>query len=102
MLWCHARHRIKDSPAFESYLSTADPEKLAELFLYLRNLFAFLPQEELDVFLNSSERMQIYYIIARLSGEIGLKARADLIRQTASDVHAGHPCNEAAILDLLK
>jgi len=102
VLWCHARHRVKDSPAFESYLSTADPEKLAELFLYLRNLFAFLPQEELDVFLNSSERMQIYYIIARLSGEIGLKARADLIRQTESDVHAGHPCNEEAILDLLK
>lgn len=102
VLWCHARHRVKDSPAFESYLSTADPEKLAELFLYLRNLFAFLPQEELDVFLNSSERMQIYYIIARLSGEIGLKARADLIRQTESDVHARHPCNEEAILDLLK
>ena len=79
----------------------ADPERLAQLFLYLRDLFIHLPQEELEIFLNSSERIQIYYIIARLSGELGLKERANLIRQAYSVVAAPPPYNNEAIFKLL-
>ena len=101
LLWCHAKHRLKDSPSFEQYLNTTDPGQLAQLFLYLRDLFIYLPQEELEVFLNSSERMQIYYIIARLSGELGLKERASLIRQASTVVSVQPPYNDAAIFKLL-
>lgn len=100
LLWCHAKHKVKNSPAFEDYLNTADPERLVQLFLYLRDLFAFLPQAERTVFLNSSERLQIYYIIARLSGELGLKERANLVRQTYKAVHSEPAYTEEAVLDL--
>jgi len=87
LLWCHAKHQIKDSPSFEQYLNTTDPEQLAQLFLYLRDLAAYLPQEELEIFLNSSERIQIYYIIARLSGELGLKEQVThMTAQEAADL----------------
>ncbi|MGP1445477.1 tetratricopeptide repeat protein [Treponema sp.] len=102
LLWCHAKHRVKESPALENYLNTADPEKLAQLFLYLRNLFDFLPEEELSVFLNSSERMQICYIIARLSGELGLKDRAEILQQTGTARNAAPPYTADAICGLLK
>lgn len=101
LLWCHAKHQVKDSPSFEEYLNTADPERLAQLFLYLRDLFTYLPQEELEIFLNSSERIQIYYIIARLSGELGLKEHANLIQQAYSVVTAQPPYNDEAIFKLL-
>ena len=101
LLWCHAKHQVKNSPSFEEYLNMADPERLAQLFLYLRDLFIHLPQEELEIFLNSSERIQIYYIIARLSGELGLKERANLIRQAYSVVAAPPPYNNEAIFKLL-
>ena len=101
LLWCHAQHRIKDSPVLEEYLNTADPEQLTQLFLYLRDLFAYLPQEELEGFLNSSERIQIYYIIARLSGELGLKERANLIQQANNVVNTPLPYNGTAVLELL-
>ena len=101
LLWCHAKHQVKDSPSFEEYLNTADPERLAQLFLYLRDLFTYLPQEELEIFLNSSERIQIYYIIARLSGELGLKEHANLIQQAYSVVTAQPPYNDEAIFRLL-
>ena len=45
--------------------------------------------------------MQIYYIIARLSGGLGLKERADLVRQAYSVVAAPPPYNDEAILKLL-
>ena len=101
LLWCHAKHQIKDSPSFEQYLNTTDPEQLAQLFLYLRDLVIYLPQEELEIFLKSSERIQIYYIIARLSGELGLKERANLIKETCSFVSAQQPYNDAAVFKLL-
>lgn len=101
LLWCHAKHQIKDSPSFEQYLNTTDPEQLAQLFLYLRDLAIYLPQEELEIFLNSSERIQIYYIIARLSGELGLKERANLIKQACSVVSEPQPYNDAAVFKLL-
>ncbi|QSH91701.1 tetratricopeptide repeat protein [Treponema medium] len=101
LLWCHAKHQIKDSPSFEQYLNTTDPEQLAQLFLYLRDLVIYLPQEELEIFLNSSERIQIYYIIARLSGELGLKERANLINETCSVVSDQQPYNDAAVFKLL-
>ena len=101
LLWCHAKHQVKDSPSFEQYLNTTDPEQLAQLFLYLRDLFSYLPQEELDIFLNSSERIQIYYIIARLSGELGLKERANLIQQACTIVTAQSPYNAVAVFNLL-
>lgn len=101
LLWCHAKHQVKDSSSLEQYLNTTEPEQLAQLFLYLRDLFAYLPQEELDIFLNSSERIQIYYIIARLSGELGLKERANLIQQACSVVSAQPPYNDAAVFKLL-
>ena len=101
LLWCHAKHQIKNSPSFEQYLNTTDPEQLAQLFLYLRDLVIYLPQEELDIFLNSSERIQIYYIIARLSGELGLKERANLIKETCSFVSTQQPYNDVAVFKLL-
>ena len=101
LLWCHAKHQIKASPSFEQYLNTADPGKLAQLFSYLRDLFTYLPQGELETFLNSSERMQIYYIIARLSGDLGLKERGELIRQAYSVVAAQPPYNNEAVFQLL-
>ena len=101
LLWCHAKHQIKDSPSFEQYLNTTDPEQLAQLFLYLRDLAAYLPQEELEIFLNSSERIQIYYIIARLSGELGLKERANLIKQAFSVASAQPPYNDVSVFKLL-
>lgn len=101
LLWCHAKHQIKDSPSLEQYLNTTDPEQLAQLFLYLRDLAIYLPQEELEVFLNSSERIQIYYIIARLSGELGLKERANLIKQASSVANDHLPYNDAAVFKLL-
>ena len=101
LLWCHAKHRIKASPSFEQYLNTTAPEQLAQLFLYLRDLFSYLPQDELEVFLNSSERMQIYYLIARLSGEVGLKEHANLIQQASSEVASPLPYTDAAVFKLL-
>lgn len=101
LLWCHAKHQVKGSPSFEQYLNTTDPEQLAQLFLYLRDLFAYLPQGELEIFLNSSERIQIYYIIARLSGELGLKERANLIQQACTVVNAQSPYNDMAVFKLL-
>ena len=101
LLWCHAKHQIKGSPSFEQYLNTTDPEQLAQLFLYLRDLAIYLPQEELEIFLNSSERIQIYYIIARLSGELGLKERANLIKETCNVASAPLPYNDEAVFKLL-
>ena len=101
LLWCHAKHQLKDSPSFEQYLTTADPDRLAQLFLYLRDLFTYLPQEELELFLNSSERIQIYYIIARLSGELGLKERANLIQQSCAVADTSPSYNDDAVFDLL-
>ena len=102
LLWCHAKHTIKDSPAFEEYLNAAAPEQLVELFSYLHELFSFLPEEEREIFLNSSERLQIHYLIARLSGGIGLKERAHIIRQTENTIDTQPPYNNAAILSLLR
>lgn len=82
LLWCHAKRKLKDSPDFEEYLSTADTEQLACLFLYLRDLLAFLPDDKHELFLSSLERIQVHYIISRLSGNFGLKERADLINQS--------------------
>ena len=101
LLWCHAKHRIKDSPSFEQYLNATDPEQLAQLFLYLRDLFIYLPREELDIFLNSSERIQIYYIIARLSGGLGLKERAGLIRQACAAMSSSTSYDDVAVFKLL-
>ena len=101
LLWCHAKHQVKDSSSLEEYLNTTDPERLVQLFLYLRDLFTYLPKEELEIFLNSSERIQIYYIIARLSGELGLKERANLIQQACSVVVAQPPYNDEAVFKLL-
>ena len=102
LLWCHAKHTVKDSPAFDAYLNSADPEKLVELFSYLRELFSFLPQAEREIFLNSSERVQIHYIIARLSGGIGLKERAHIMRQIDNTIDTAPPYNQASILSLFQ
>ena len=101
LLWCRAKHRIKQSPALEDCLNSVDPERLAELFLYLRDLFTCLPQDQLEVFLNSSERLQIYYIIARLSGQLGLKERASVIQQACNAVISEPPYNDNAIVRLI-
>ena len=71
------------------------------MFLYLRDLATYLPQEELEIFLNSSERIQIYYIIARLSGELGLKERANLIKQACSVASTQPPYNDVSVFKLL-
>ena len=45
--------------------------------------------------------MQIYYLIARLSGEVGLKEHANLIQQASSEVASPLPYTDAAVFKLL-
>ena len=63
LLWCHAKHQIKDSPSLEQYLNTTDPEQLAQLFLYLRDLAIYLPQEELEVSLTAAKEYRFIILL---------------------------------------
>lgn len=68
-------HTLKPSPAFENELELIMPDDLLNLFLYLKDLMDNLPPEESKDFLISNERIQMEYIINKLSGDVGLKNR---------------------------
>ena len=53
----------------------------ASLFKKLRALIEYLPAEQKDEFLQSNTRLQLDYIISRLSGRRGLLAAADILRK---------------------
>ncbi|MGP1576046.1 MAG: tetratricopeptide repeat protein [Treponema sp.] len=78
--WWHTPHTVKDVSDFNKYLDTVEGETLAGMLMYIKDLFAFLPTQTLGSFLTSRQRMQIHYIISRLSGELGLKDQAELLR----------------------
>ncbi|MEL3905624.1 MAG: tetratricopeptide repeat protein [Treponema sp.] len=102
LLWCHAKRKLKDMPVLEEYLQSADAEKLAGLFLYLRDLLAFLPHGKREDFLHSGERMLTYYIISRLSGDIGLKERAGLFSAAANGMSGQALEHEKSLIELLE
>ena len=77
-------HKIKDSPDFENELKIIDGSEIIRLFLYLNDLMKNLPKENLKHFLISNERIQMKYIIDKLSGEIGLKNRIMLMNLKTS------------------
>ena len=56
---------------------------LLSLFVKFRQLAEFLPAKEREEFLHSQTRMQLDYIIARLSGKPGLLTTVDALRTLA-------------------
>ncbi len=72
-------HKLKRSPAFEEELEAIESNEIIKLFSYLRDLLKSLPEENFKQFFISNERIQMEYIIDKLSGEIGLKNRIILM-----------------------
>ena len=56
-----------------------ESEEIVKLFVYLRDLLDNLPALELKDFLISNERIQMEYVINKLSGDVGLKRRMILL-----------------------
>lgn len=67
----------------------------AELFEKLRSLSTYLPEEKRQVFLESKIRLQLDYIISKLSGKCGLLGTATILRHqigkedTAAELDSG-------------
>lgn len=72
-------HSLKESPRFEEELDIIEGYEIVNLFVYLRDLMDNLPSIELKDFLISNERIQMEYVINKLSGEVGLKRRMILL-----------------------
>jgi len=72
-------HGVKQSPQFEEELDIIESEEIVKLFVYLRDLLDNLPALELKDFLISNERIQMEYVINKLSGDVGLKRRMILL-----------------------
>lgn len=72
-------HGVKQSPQFEEELDIIESEEIVKLFVYLRDLLDNLPAVELKDFLISNERIQMEYVINKLSGDVGLKRRMILL-----------------------
>ena len=72
-------HSLKESPQFEEELDIIESYEIVNLFVYLRDLMDNLPSIELKDFLISNERIQMEYVINKLSGEVGLKRRMILL-----------------------
>ena len=79
--WCRNPHTVKNASDLDTYLDTIETETLAGMLMYLKDLFSFLPSQMLGAFLTSRQRIQMQYIISRLSGELGLKDRAELLQK---------------------
>jgi len=72
-------HNLKKSPQFEEELYTIESHEIVKLFVYLRDMMDNLPAADLKDFLISNERIQMEYVINKLSGDVGLKRRMILI-----------------------
>ena len=72
-------HNLKKSPQFEEELNIIESYEIVKLFVYLRDLMDNLPAIELKDFLISNERIQMEYVINKLSGDVGLKRRMILL-----------------------
>lgn len=72
-------HNLKKSPQFEEELDTIESYEIVKLFVYLRDMMDNLPAADLKDFLISNERIQMEYVINKLSGDVGLKRRMILI-----------------------
>ncbi|UTC76900.1 tetratricopeptide repeat protein [Treponema sp. OMZ 799] len=72
-------HGVKKSPQFEEELDIIESYEIVRLFVYLRDLLDNLPSVELKDFLISNERIQMEYVINKLSGDVGLKRRMILL-----------------------
>ncbi|AIN93807.1 tetratricopeptide repeat protein [Treponema putidum] len=72
-------HNLKNSPQFEEELNIIESYEIVKLFVYLRDLLDNLPAIELKDFLISNERIQMEYVINKLSGDVGLKRRMILL-----------------------
>lgn len=68
-------HSLKNSPEFEQTLEVIPPVEILKLFSYLRDLMNNLPPDDSKNFLISNERIQMEYVIDKLSGDLGLKNR---------------------------
>ncbi len=72
--------QLKSQSEFEKELELIKKEEILDLFSYMRDLMAYLPEEELKNFLISDERVQMEYIITKLNGELGLKQKVALLK----------------------
>ncbi len=70
---------LKPQEEFEAELEKIDTEEMLQLFYYLRDLLKSLPLEELKKFLISNERIQMEYVIHKLSGKVGFRNKAILL-----------------------
>lgn len=67
------RAQILPNPRFDKALAEIPPIDLLELFSYLKQITLSLPDRVLAEYLLSDERIQLEYIIERLSGRPGIK-----------------------------
>jgi hypothetical protein len=60
-------------PEYEEMLTVLNGDELLDLFSYLKEVTRALPADALADYLLSDERIQMEYVIDRLSGKPGLK-----------------------------
>lgn len=68
--------KIKPEEQFNDALKSISPAEMLQLFKCLRDLMLTLPEEESKKFLLSDQRLQMQYIIEKLTGTVGLRVRA--------------------------
>ncbi|MCR5761804.1 MAG: tetratricopeptide repeat protein [Treponema sp.] len=73
------KNAINDHTAFEKY------KKVSDMFIMLKSLVSYLPDEERLKFQSSKERLQLEYIIAKLQGKPGLLSVSDACRHELDD-----------------
>lgn len=69
------KNAINDNTASEKY------KKVADMFIHIKSLISFLPDEDRFTFLQSKEHIMLEYIIAKLQGKPGLLAVSDACRR---------------------
>ncbi|WP_024466573.1 tetratricopeptide repeat protein [Treponema pedis] len=84
---------VKKSPHFERELEAIENSEIIKLFSYLSDLMKSLPEENLKKFLISNERIQMEYVIDKLSGDLGLKNRIILMNIKKSLIKTLEPKN---------
>jgi len=75
---------VLSPPKLDDVLEEIPSVDILALFSFLKSITMSLPEEILSEYLLSDERVQMEYIIDRLSGRPGLKHLAALRRQTGS------------------
>lgn len=68
--------KIKQGNYFDNALRTISSSEMLNLFKCLRDMMSILPENESKEFLVSNERLQMQYIINKLTGTVGLRMRA--------------------------